>query len=121
MKIKKVTIHFWIEKSTSYLFKKYFNKKEPKDYQLLKRYHVVQTGNTVKFIYPVAEGRSSIKYYVQKEDISDVPHDAYLALGHGGWNQMIKEIQTKYKNTAAESIVLYLSLCSPCLEKSEVS
>ena len=25
MKIKKVTIHFWIEKSTSYLFKRYLN------------------------------------------------------------------------------------------------
>ena len=47
-------------------------KKEPKDYQLLKRYDVVQIGNTVKLIYPVAEGSSSIKYYVQKEDIFDV-------------------------------------------------
>ena len=36
-------------------------KKEPKDYQLLKRYDVVQTGNTVKLIYPVAERNSSIK------------------------------------------------------------
>ena len=36
-------------------------KKQPKDYQLLKRYDVVQTRNTVKLIYPVAEGSSSIK------------------------------------------------------------
>ena len=40
-------------------------KKEPKDYQLLKRYDVVQIGNTVKLIYPVAEGSPSIKYYVK--------------------------------------------------------
>ena len=46
-------------------------KKELKDYQLLKRYDVVQIGNTVKLIYPVAEGTFSIKCYVQKEDIFD--------------------------------------------------
>ena len=53
-------------------------KEEPKDYQLLKRYDVAQTGNIVKLIYPVAGGSSSIKYYVQKEDIFDVIHDAHL-------------------------------------------
>ena len=47
-------------------------KNEPKDFQLLKRYDVVQIGNTVKLIYPVSEESSSIKYYVQKEDIFDV-------------------------------------------------
>ena len=64
-------------------------KKEPKDYQLLKRYDVVHIGNTVKLIYPVAEGSSSIKYYVQKDDIFDVIHDAHLAIVHGGRNRMI--------------------------------
>ena len=124
MKIKKVTIHFWIEKSTSYLFKRYLNwneEKEPKDYQYLKRYDVVQAGNTVKVIYPAAEGSSSIKYYVQKEDISDVIHDAHLAIGHGERNRKIKETQTKYKIIIAESMMLYLSLCVPCLKKIESS
>ena len=85
-------------------------KKEPKDYQLLKRYDVVQIGNTVKFIYPVAERSSLIKYYVEKEDIFDVMHDAHLAIGHGGRSRMIKETQTKYKNITTESIMFYLSL-----------
>ena len=70
-------------------------KKEPKDYQLLKRYDVVQIGNTVKLIYPVAEGSSSIKCYVQKEDVFDVIHDVHLAIGHGGRNRKIKETQAK--------------------------
>ena len=52
-------------------------KKEPKDYQLLKWYGLVQIGNTIKMFYPVAEGSSSTKYYVQKEDIFDVIHDAH--------------------------------------------
>ena len=58
---------------------------------MLKRYDVVQIGNAVKLIYPVAEGSSSVKYYVQKEDIFDVIHDAHLAIGHGGRNRIIKE------------------------------
>ena len=33
---------------------------------------------------------------------------------------MIKETQTKYKNITAESVILYLSLCVPCLKKSKV-
>ena len=47
-------------------------------------------------------------------------HDAHLAIGHGERNQMIKEIQTKYKNIAAESIMHYLRLCVFCLKKSKV-
>ena len=69
-------------------------KKEPKDYQLLRRYDVVQNGNTVKLIYPVAEGSSSMKYNVQKEDIFDVIHDGHLAIGPGGRDRMIKETQS---------------------------
>ena len=33
---------------------------------------------------------------------------------------MIKEAQTKHKNIGAESIMLYLSLCIPCLKKQKV-
>ena len=71
-------------------------------------------------IYPVAEGSSSIKYYVQKEDIFDVIHDAHLAIGHGGRNRMMKETQTKYKCITAETIMLYFRLSVPCLKKSKV-
>ena len=74
-------------------------KKEPKDYQLLKRYDVVQIGNTVKLIYPVAEGSSSKKYYVQKEDIFDIIHDTHLAIGHSGRNRMIKHKQKHRQST----------------------
>ena len=87
---------------------------------MLKRYDVAQIGNIVKLIYQVAEGNSSIKYYVQKEDIFDVIHDAHVAIGHGGRNRMIKETQTKCRNITAESIMLYKRLCFPCLKKSLV-
>ena len=83
---------------------------------MLKRYDVVQIENTVKLIYAVAEGNSSIKYHVRKEDIFGVIH-AHLAIGHDGQNRIIQETQTKFKNIAAESIMLYLSLCFLCLKK----
>ena len=70
-------------------------KKEPKDYQLLKRHDVVQIGNTVKLIYPVAEWTFSIKCYAQKEDIFDAIHDAHLAIVHDGRNQMINKNTNK--------------------------
>ena len=95
-------------------------KKEPRDYPLLKRYEVVQFGNAIKLIYPVAEGNFSITYYLRKEDIFGVIHDAHLAIGHSGRNRMIMETQTKYKNITAESVILYSSLCVPCLKKSKV-
>ena len=63
LKIKKVTIQ------AIYQLKRGDRKKEPKDYQLLKWYDVVQIGNTVKLIYPVVEGSPSMKCYVVKEDI----------------------------------------------------
>ena len=126
MKIKQVTINSFLNREKYKLLiqeisqqKRGDHKTEPKDYQLLKRYDVVEVGNTVKLIYPVAGGSSSIKYNVQKEDIFDVIHDAHLAIGHGGRNGMIKETQRKYKNITAESIMLYISLCVPCLFKSK--
>ena len=47
-------------------------------------------------------------------------HVTHLAIGHVGQNRVIKETQTKYKNITAESSMLYLSLCVPCLKKSKV-
>ena len=64
-------------------------KREPKDYQILKRYDGVQIGNDEKLIYPVAEGSTSIKYYVQIEDIFNVIHEAHVSIGQGGRNRIV--------------------------------
>ena len=47
--------------------------------------------------------------------------DAYLVIGGGGQNWMMKKTQRKYKNITGESIMLYLSLCVRCLIKSKIS
>ena len=96
-------------------------KKLPPDYQILKRYDVVRVGNTDKLIYPVAEGNTSIKYYVTYAELFNILHEAHLQIGHGGRNRMIKELQNKYKNITTESIMIYLSLCLPCLKKAKIT
>ena len=62
---------------------------------------------TVNLIYQFAEGSSSIKYYVRKEDIFGEIQDGHLAvgIGLGGRNRMIKETQTKQKKITAEIIM----------------
>ena len=64
-------------------------------------------GNTVNLIYQFAEGSSSIKYYVRKEDIFGEIKDGHLAVGIslGGRNRLIKETQTKQKTITAEIIM----------------
>ena len=120
---KKKKNHFWMVKCISHLFKRYSKwgerKKEPRVYQFLKHYNVVQIGNTVKLIYPVAERNFSIKYYVRKEDI--FWYDTWCLSCNRSWLMKSNDKgNTKYENITPESIMLYLSLCVPCLKISKV-
>ena len=64
-------------------------------------------------IYPVAGRSSSIKYYVQKEGIFDVIHDAHLAIGNGGRNRMIKKnINKVQKHYSRKHHALIKFVCS---------
>ena len=65
---------------------------------------------TVKLIYPVAEESFSIRYYLQKEDIFHVIHDAHLAIGHGGRNRMIKETQSI--KTLQQKVSCFTEVCA---------
>ena len=89
-------------------------KKAPLDYQTLKRYDVVKVSNTDRLIFPVVEVSTSIRYYITNAEIFNIIHDAHVQIGHGGRNRMTKELQSKYKNIAAETE----PLCA-LLEESE--
>ena len=93
-------------------------RKVPKVYQ---RYDVVQFGQVKRLIFPVAEGNTSLNYYVQIEELFNVIHEIHVSIGHGGRNRMVKEIGLKYKNIIAECIMVYLNLWVPCLKKSKVT
>ncbi|XP_066978151.1 KRAB-A domain-containing protein 2-like isoform X1 [Macrobrachium rosenbergii] len=95
------------------------NKKEPRDYWLLKRYDVMVVENRSKLIYPVKEGVSAIRFYVRDSELFDVLHDTHLAIGHGGRDRMLKELSPKYKNITRHDIELYIRLCEPCQKKQK--
>ena len=44
-------------------------------------------------ICSVAEGNTSIRYYVNKDDIFYTVQEALLRIGHGGLNRTLKDVQ----------------------------
>lgn len=60
-----------------------------------------------------------MKYFVTNDEIFDVIHNAHVSVGHGGRTKTLKEVNKKYINVTVEMILLYLSLCEPCLKKSK--
>ena len=65
-------------------------KNVPKDYELLKRYDVVQIGQVEKMIFPVAEGNFSLQHYVQIEELFNVIHEVHASIGHGSRGSMVE-------------------------------
>lgn len=94
--------------------------KKPEDYQRLRRFDVMTIGEKEKLIVPVEEGKEQIRFYVHREEIFQLLHDAHIAIGHGGRNRMEKEINIKYKNITREMIVTYVNLCMICEKKHSV-
>lgn len=92
--------------------------KKPEDYQRLRRFDVMTIGEKEKLIVPVEEGKEQIRFYVHREEIFQLLHDAHIAIGHCGRNRMEKELNSKYKNITREMIVTYLNLCMTCEKKS---
>lgn len=74
-------------------------------------------GKQEKLKSPLKEG-GNIKYFATIDEIFDIIHDVHLATGHGGRNRIINEISYKYKNVTTEAVMLYLSLCQVCQQKS---
>uniref|UniRef100_A0A8D8SPJ0 KRAB-A domain-containing protein 2 n=1 Tax=Cacopsylla melanoneura TaxID=428564 RepID=A0A8D8SPJ0_9HEMI len=89
-------------------------KKQPRDYRLLKHYDVMQVGGKSKLIYPLKDGETVIKYYVTDSELFQILHDIHLAIGHKGRDRMSKVVGLKYKNITRQEINLYLRLCELC-------
>jgi hypothetical protein len=85
----------------------------------LKRYDILNIGGEEKLTVPLSAEKTKILYYVTFDELFNVIHEAHIAVGHGGRNRMIKELNLKYKNVTVESIVTYLRLCEPCQKKTK--
>ena len=51
-----------------------------------------------KLIVPIKETDTEVVFYITKDDLFDVLYDTHLAIGHGGRDRMVKELNKKYKN-----------------------
>jgi hypothetical protein len=96
-------------------------RKEPRHYWLLNRYDVMIVENVQKLIHPLKQGDSVVKFYVHDSDLFTVLHEAHVAIGHGGRDRMLKELDIKYKNVTRHDVELYISLCEPCQKKQKGS
>nr|XP_024215912.1 KRAB-A domain-containing protein 2-like isoform X1 [Halyomorpha halys] len=92
--------------------------KDGNDYRFLKRYDVIEINGVTKLISPATD-KESITYFVYDEELFEVLNDAHITTGHGGRDRMVKHLKSKYKNITYKDILLFLSLCQPCLQKQK--
>ena len=46
-----------------------------------------------------------------------VLNEAHISTGHGGRDRMIEQLKGKFQNVTTKDILLFLSLCEPCVQK----
>lgn len=93
--------------------------KHGNDYRFMKRYDVIDVNGTTKLISPQTV-QESIKYFVYDEDLFQVLNDAHITTGHGGRDRMVRHLKSKYKNITYKDILIFLSLCDTCSDRSIV-
>ncbi|XP_031330464.1 KRAB-A domain-containing protein 2-like [Photinus pyralis] len=95
------------------------SEKGMKHYRRVRKYDVITIGGKDRLIKPVAQtAESKVLYYVTNGELFDIIHNAHLAIGHGGRNRMIAEINKLYCNITKKTIMVYLRLCTQCQKKS---
>jgi hypothetical protein len=95
------------------------SRKSMKHYRLVRKYDVITISGKDRLIKPVAEtAECKVLYYVTNEELFDIIHNAHLAIGHGGRNRMVSEINKLYCNITKETIMIYLRLGPSVKKKS---
>lgn len=95
------------------------SKKTMKHYRLVRKYDVMTINEKDRLIKPVTDSaKSKVIYYVTNGELFEIIHNAHLAIGHGGRNRLISEINQHYCNITKETIMIYLRLCTQCQKKS---
>jgi hypothetical protein len=91
--------------------------KSHQGYYLLSKYEILQCGDVEKLIRRRKSNDDPIQYYVHIEETFDVIKRAHIATGHGGRDQMVKELGKKNANVTRDSIELFKSMCIDCQRK----
>lgn len=93
------------------------SKKVPRGYWLNEHYDVINIQGIEKLIVPVTNEEDEIKYYCSKEMLFDVLYDCHTAIGHGGRDRMVTEINRRYKNITRKQVLNFINLCELCQQK----
>ncbi|XP_041369797.1 KRAB-A domain-containing protein 2-like [Gigantopelta aegis] len=87
------------------------SKKTSHQYYLLKKYKVLQCGDSERLIRRRVHADEAPLYFVSIEETFDVVKRAHIATGHGGRDKMVYELTKKYANITIEALNLFKSLC----------
>lgn len=94
-------------------------KKQPRDYWLLQHYDILVIGGIEKLIVPMKKSKFGVVFYVEKDELFDILYNTHLAVGHGGRDRMVKELNKNYKNITRGQIKLFLESCEGCKHKKK--
>lgn len=93
-------------------------RKTPADYRRLKKYEIVETPDGERLYAAQVPGDNRRQMLVPMDEMYDIIVQYHLKLNHGGRSRMMVELKRKYKNITAESVLVFLSMCTSCKNKS---
>ena len=88
-----------------------------RQYYLIKKYELLNCGDTQKLIRKRKDENSEPVYFVFIEETFSILKRAHILTGHGGRDKMIKNLSQKYANITQESINLFKAGCIECQKK----
>ncbi|KAH9629192.1 hypothetical protein HF086_009582 [Spodoptera exigua] len=93
-------------------------KKTPADYRRLKKFEIVETPDGERLYSARSWGDKRRQMVVSIDEVYDIIAEYHVKLKHGGRSRMMVELKRKYRNVTAESVLVYLSMCATCKNKS---
>lgn len=93
-------------------------KKTPADYRRLKKFEIIETPDGEKLYSARALGDKRRQMFVPIDEVYDIIAEYHIKLNHGGRSRMMVELKRKYRNVTAESVLVYLSMCATCKNKT---
>ena len=91
--------------------------KTPADYHRLKKYEIVDTPDGEKLFAIPVFGDDKRQMYVAMDEMYDIITEYHINFNHAGRSRLMVELKRKYKNITAESVTVYLKMCSFCKNK----
>lgn len=73
-----------------------------------------------KLIKAISDQQKSVKSYICADELFQVLYSTHQAIGHGGRDRMLKELNLKYKNITQAQIKIFLELCESCQKNIKV-